>query len=469
MEKAMNTNLVSKTARALAIAAALFIPFGLPGAATAQVNQQVTPATIIAATPCKSSPLYQTVWELTARNIYDVQSLDQWEEKQHEFDCVMKTADDAMTYSRLLMVMVRDSYTEFLDPDDVRQWKMSLSGEDAGVGIAFPSDFGNTIGIMSPTVDKIPIGSVVPGSPADKAKIVAGDWLLAINGAPVSKIEFASIFSLLDGAPGTKVSITIAHGDVVSKVDLVRETTEIKAVPVVEMLSDSLGYLKLTNLAQDSVSDEVNAAMGKLDRARTVILDLRDNPGGVLDNDYLVAPVFIEEGGIVTVSQRMDSDPANPDYATTKVSVVGDRLETSVTDKLTGETKTSYKKRQPYLLNHRHIIVLVNGRTASAAEILVGAILDNDVSRGGKEHVIVLGTTTFGKGIGQSLIQGLPDGCWIKVTSLRYLTPRGYWPGDGQQNKHGIQPTYPVAAEGGKTDNQLATALLLGTFLEHAR
>jgi len=290
-----------------------------------------------------------------------------------------------------LVYSVGDRYTTYLDAETLTAYRQSVEGTYAGIGVLV-------------TVDEIDnniiIVSVFENSPAQKAGLLPDDRITAVDGAPVSGVNYTQAADMLKGAPGTDVTVTIHRPGEDRYFDTVI-TREIVDIPTVfqEMLENNVGYIKITSFDavtakqfQKSYEELTNEGM------RALILDVRDNPGGIMQTVCEIADILVDTEFIVYTE----------DKAGEREYVYGD------TDRI-----------------DIPLVVLINGGSASASEVLAGAVKDTGTG-------ILVGEKTYGKGVVQSIFS-LPDSSGIKVTVAKYYTPSGICI-DGI----GIEPDYEV-------------------------
>lgn len=322
--------------------------------------------------------------------------------------------DDKKMYYGALKGMVEsldDPYTRFADPKSLEEDNLELEGEYGGLGIYMASRDGRTI-VIAPIED----------TPADRAGIKPLDEIIKVDDKNVMGMDSDEVVKMLRGPAGKPVTLQIRRKDVdkLIPVNIVREIIKIKTVRM-EMLGDRIAYIKLNhfNLKTDGeLRNALKLAMNS--KATGVIMDLRNNPGGLLDVCVDVTSQFISEGVVVGMKGRFEK--AND---------------------------TLYAKEG--LANDLPLVVLVNEGSASAAEIFAGAIKDH--KRG-----TIVGTKTFGKGSVQTLFN-LPDGSGLYVTIARYHTPSGF-----VIDHKGLEPDIKVEGEpkkDKKDDKQLQKALAI--------
>ena len=312
------------------------------------------------------------------------------------------------------MLKTLDPYSAYLTPEHYKELEIGTSGEFGGVGIE-----------ISVENDLLTVITPIEGSPAAKAGIKPGDLIIAIDGKSTQGFSVDEAVKSLRGPKGSAVKITIqSQGDKNPReVVLVRDIIYVKSVNS-KLLDGRIGYIKLSQF-QEKTSEELVKAIEELesgDRGELngLILDLRNNPGGLLTQAVEVADEFIDEGLIVRVKGRVE-DQSTEYYATKK------------------DNTPDYP-----------IIILVNKGSASASEVVAEALQD-------KKRAIILGTKTFGKGSVQSIIK-LEDGSGLKLTTAKFYAPSGR-----SINQVGVIPDVIVEDSQGK-DLQLERAKELIKF-----
>lgn len=269
-----------------------------------------------------------------------------------------------------------DPHTIILPRKDFEQLTIDTKGKFGGVGI-----------IVSQEKDKLIIVSPIEDTPAFKAGVQAGDEIIEIDGKLLTKLKQGEAVDMMRGIPGSILRLSVRRKNVpeVLKYQLEREIIEIHSVKA-QPLTKDVFYARIANF-QENTAEELQKF---LETNRTAIkgfvLDLRDNPGGLLDQSIKVVDLFIESGIIVSTVGR------NPEHI---------------------EREYAHKKAT---YADFPLVVLVNGGSASASEIVAGALQDH-------QRGLILGTQTFGKGSVQTLIS-LPDGSGLKLTVARYYTPK---------------------------------------------
>jgi carboxyl-terminal processing protease len=311
-------------------------------------------------------------------------------------DYVEKLDDHALLQAATRgMVSSLDPYSEYLGRDDYDELKISSAGEYSGVGIELAIEEEQVI-VVTP----------IEGSPAEKAGIRAGDVIVMIDGVPVNTTNLTDTIERMRGKEGTTVRFGIERDGNAEPLQfsLKRQRVELHSVKA-ELSEPGFGYVRISQFS-DSTGPELIAALGTLRHRnggplRGLVLDLRDNPGGVLEAAVAVADAFLDKGVIVTAKGRT---------ADSKFE-----MDATPGDELTGAA----------------LVVLVNGGSASAAEIVAGALKDN-------HRATLMGRTTFGKGSVQTIVPLTEDSA-LKLTTSLYYTPSG-----ASINHKGIAPDIEI-------------------------
>ena len=276
------------------------------------------------------------------------------------------------------MVHSLDPHSALLTPDDFKELKVETQGEFMGIGVSITMRKG-FVTVISPIV----------GTPAYKSGIKAGDRIVKVDGKLTTDLRQA--VKMIRGPKGTKVVVTIVRKESKEPInfDLIRDVIPVESVKSV-LLKPGYGYVWVTNFRDNTTKDLV-AALEKYESANVqlkgLILDLRDDPGGLLNQAIKVSDLFIEKGKILSVKGRLKKN-----------------------DQVFEATQNQAKRDYP-------IVALINGGSASASEIVAGALQD-------QKRALILGTTSFGKGSVQS-VETLRDGYGLKLTIARYYTPSG--------------------------------------------
>lgn len=286
-----------------------------------------------------------------------------------------------------------DPHSSYLDPDDFTELQTATNGSFTGIGIEITSE-NNKLTIIAP----------IDGTPAEKAGLQPRDEIFLIDGKKTSAMTQEKALQMLRGPIGTSVRLGIKRGDTTSfQVTLKRETIAMQSV-VFKNLSDGIFYSKIKSFQASTSKDYAKGLRRAQDKGKIkgLILDLRNNPGGLLNQAINIADIFLQEGTIVSTKGR------NPDK-----------------DSIFTAHSTSQKLDFP-------IAVLINGGSASASEIVAGALQD-------QKRALILGEQSFGKGSVQTIIP-LPNGAGLRITTAQYYTPSGR-----SIQALGIQPDIQIA------------------------
>ncbi|MEO0347196.1 MAG: S41 family peptidase [Pseudomonadota bacterium] len=308
------------------------------------------------------------------------------------------------------MVADLDAHSQFLDADEFEDIRVGATGRYSGVGLEVTLQ-GRDVVVIAPFAD----------SPAARAGIQPGDVIIAINERPVSGTELFETVQRMRGPAGSPVHLTVMRPEVTAPLEfrVERESLQIASVAG-SLLAPGIGYASVSQF-HEATAQELSRLLRNLERENLtplagLILDLRNNPGGLLDAAADVADLFLDGGVIVSARGR------------------------------TEDAAFELRAQRGSLVSETEILVLVNGASASAAEIVAGALQDHERAR-------LLGTSTFGKGLVQTVMP-LRDGQAIKLTTSRYYTPDGHYIQD-----RGITPDIVVRNSDADDDRQLARAL----------
>jgi C-terminal peptidase prc len=382
---------------------------------------------------------YHWVWKFVLQDYYDsTYCLQDWPSWEHKFDDRINTQADAVAYAKEMLNSLGDKYTRLMDSAGLAAYWAEHgrrpTGKCIGTGLLFNIRFredkmvDRMNPVPSPSDVNIVVDRVIGNSPAMAAKIQVNDKLISVNGRSIDPFDVGMLDSLLNGQPGDSVNLVLErHGKLLSYTlgiaKFIAPSVDVEAFP------HGIALLKIFDFEQRSTSDEVKRAMQQCSNARALILDLRDNPGGFIEQAVGVASMFLKAGTLLTVVHRSDSD---------RVVLVDSAITHS-------HGRLKIEPRQPYLLGKRQLVVLVNGETKSAAEVLTAALQDNAAEKRGRPTVIVVGTRTFGKGIGQSHHVFPVDSSFsFDMTTIKTLTPKGEWLGDAQLDRRPLTPDIVV-------------------------
>lgn len=297
-----------------------------------------------------------------------------------------------------------DPHCQFMEPVTYQEMKEETEGKFGGLGIQIGLSKEGFLTVIAPIED----------TPASRAGILAGDRITKIEGKSTERLSIGDAVKQLRGEPGTKVTVTIFRskakeaGDKLKDYTLTRDFIKVDSVKDTKLLDHNIGYIRITQF-NEPTADEFEKALVKLEKQNmeALIIDLRNNPGGLLESARKVASKFVPAGELI-------------------VSTEGRDLEKKLTYRAEGG-----RKRMNF-----PIVLLVNGGSASGSEIVAGALQD-------LKRAVLVGETTFGKGSVQSILS-LPDGSALRLTTAKYYTPS-----HKVIHEHGVTPdiVVPVSEE----------------------
>jgi carboxyl-terminal processing protease len=364
-------------------------------AATAVVAREVvTPPGGTSRISDSPKEVIDQTWQIVFRDYLDINGKykpDQW--RQMRRDVLAKSygnPKEAYEAIRGMLGSLDDPYTRFLDPREFKEMQIDTSGELSGVGIQLSLD---------KETKNLVVVSPIEGSPASRAGVQPKDVIVAIDGKPTKGMSTEDAVKLIRGQAGTTVTLTLKRKAQTLELPLTRERIELHAVEhQINTTADGVkvGYIRLKQFNATATKD-MRLAVKDLEEkgVQGYVLDLRSNPGGLLMASVEIARQWLNEGTIVSTKTR-------------------DGIQ-------------DVKRANGRALTTKPLVVLVNEGSASASEILSGALQDN-------QRAVLVGQKTFGKGLVQS-VRGLSDGSGMTVTIAKYLTPSGR-----DIHKHGIDP-----------------------------
>ncbi|MGN1299001.1 MAG: S41 family peptidase [Candidatus Scatovivens sp.] len=299
-----------------------------------------------------------------------------------------------------------DEYSEYMTSTEWEDYQADALGNYVGIGIYMSMDVNNNVVVVSP----------IKGTPAEEAGLQSGDIIVGVDDESVVGKNSSDVSNLVKGEEGTKVKITILRKEQYLEFEIERKAIKVYHVEK-EMLENNIGYIKLITF-DEGCAEELKASYEELKNsgAKKIILDLRDNTGGLVDEALKIADYVVEKGNklLITVDSK-----ENKEY--------------------------DYAKEEPII--NENMVILVNEYSASASEILVGALKDNEKAK-------TVGTKTYGKGVIQSVFF-LKDNSALKLTVQEYYTPN-----ETKINKVGIEPDYVIENDKNtEIDEQLQKAI----------
>lgn len=352
--------------------------------------------------------LFDKTWKVINREYYEPSLNNQnWYRWKEHYRNKIKTDEDARVAIDTMIASLNEPYTRFMPKKDFEDLTTSITSKIYGIGVNIYSNAG-----------KIEIFNVMPATPADFAQLKQGDIITAVNGKDINGMNVSDVAAIVRGPENSVVELTILRNNKKLTKKIKRKEIKIKSVKS-SILDNHIGYIQILSFMSGTTPNEFLEALENTKNTDSLILDLRGNTGGLLDNAVFIADMFINNGTIVDIIYR-------------------------------NGYKKSIKAQDEHLGMQKPVVVLVNGASASASEILSGALKDT-------HKATLVGRKTFGKGLVQKVVP-LPNQTGVNVTIARYLTPNGT-----DINKLGIKPDIEVGNEfelfvGNQKDEQLEKA-----------
>jgi len=336
--------------------------------------------------------VYRRAWQLVKDEFVDQNFNGQsWLRWEHRYDGKLNDFADAHKCVETMVLSLGDKYTRFLDKEAFADEKAQIDAKLFGIGIQIAID----------DKSRLIIFNSYEGTPAYRAGLKPADEIVSIDGRPTKGLTVEEAAKMIRGAVDTEVALTLRRDERSPfTIRIKRAEIPVHAVQTAKMLDSDVGYIRLSSFISQQAPTEMKEALQKLSSAKALVLDLRDNPGGLLTNAIEIANMFLASGAIVS-------------------TVDGD----------------GYKSRTPadgrLQIATQPLVLVINQGSASAAEITSGALHDNDRAR-------LVGQKSYGKGLVQG-ISRLQDGSGLNITIAHYLTPN-----DVDINRKGIAPDYDV-------------------------
>ncbi|MFA7657850.1 MAG: S41 family peptidase [Candidatus Gastranaerophilaceae bacterium] len=335
-----------------------------------------------------SQTLFNRTWKIVKKNFYDSSLNGQdWSRWESHYRGKIKNDDDANVAIGTMLESLDDPYSRYLDKKNYAEQNTSIDSKITGIGVNISSLGGKTY-----------VVSVIESTPAFFAGLKSGDIILKVNGKEISGMKASEVADLVRGPENTVVKITVLRKKGLITKKIIRKEIKIKTVK--SSIDKNIGYIQVLSFIGNTTSSEFIDALEKTNNTKGLIIDLRGNTGGLLPNAVFIANMFINKG--------------------TLVSIVGRN----------GYKKDIYAQETEYVVD-KPMLVLVDGASASASEILSGALKDY-------HKATLIGTKTFGKGMVQKIIP-MPNETGLNLTIAKYLTPAGH-----DINKKGIAPDIEV-------------------------
>ena len=352
------------------------------------VPPTVNPNSLTDTSQISPQKLFEKTWKEIDSGFYDSSLNSQnWSYWKKHYKGKIQTDEDAKVAIDTMIASLDDDYSRYLNKKEYAEQNSSIESKISGIGVNIMNDAG-----------KILVYSVLDGTPAQTAGIKANDIINKVDGKNVSGMNIADVAALVRGKENTRVTLELIRNK--KKLTTVVTRKSIKIESVKSSVKKDIGYIQISSFIGSSTTTEFLSALDKTKDTKGLILDLRGNTGGLLANAVYIANVFLDNGTIVNIVSR------------------------------NGQVE-DIKAQSSLLHIDKPIVLLVDGASASASEILSGALKDH-------HKAILVGTKTFGKGMVQRIIP-LPNSTGLNLTIAKYLTPNG-----SDINKKGIVPDYVV-------------------------
>ena len=357
-----------------------------------KTNAYFTRQAIVNSEEIAPQKLFDKTWKVISKEYYEP-SLNQqdWYRWKEHYQGKIKTDEDARVAIDTMIASLDEPYTRFMNKKDFEDLTTSITSKIYGIGVNIYSNAG-----------KIEIFNVMPGTPAEFAQLKQGDIITAVNGKEINGMNVSDVAGLVRGPENSVVELTVLRNGKKLTKKIKRKEIKIKTVKS-SVVDNHIGYIQIVSFMSGTTPNEFLEALENTKNTDSLILDLRGNTGGLLDNALFIAEMIINNGIIVDI-------------------IYGNGY------------KKSIKAQDEHFPLNKPVVVLVNGASASASEILSGALKDY-------HRATLVGRKTFGKGLVQKVVP-LPNETGLNVTIARYLTPNGT-----DINKLGIKPDIEVGNE----------------------
>jgi len=333
--------------------------------------------------------LFLESWQVIKSNYYSANLNEQnWAKWKKRYLHKIKTQEDAYVAINSMLASLDDSYSKFMSEVEFSAQNNAINSKLYGIGINIASIAG-----------KIYIANVIENAPAYNQGVRLGDIILKVNGVDVSGQSIYQVAQLIRGDINSPLVLEILRGSEKFQKTIKREEIKVKTIDY-KKITEDIGYIRISSFIGIDTSKEFIIALNRLKDSKGLILDLRGNSGGLFQNAIVISNLFMKEGTIVNVIARQGK-------------------------------KNTYSANDEGCIYDNPLVVLIDGTSASASEILSSALQDNN-------RATLVGTKTYGKGLVQKVFS-LPNKSGMNLTIARYLTPNGI-----DINEKGVKPDYTV-------------------------
>lgn len=344
----------------------------------------------ISSSQAAAEGLYEEAWNMIHEEYVDGNFNGQdWSRWRYHFKGKLQDAEDAYVAIGTMVASLNDEYTRFLLPRDMHEQTMSIDSRLYGIGVQ-----------ISMRDSKLVVVTTIEGTPAERAGLLPQDLITHIDGHETAGLSVEDAADRIRGERGSYVTLTIKREKQTFSKRIQRDEIKLKSVFTKRLNDKRIGYIRLSSFISENMIAEMADITRDLQDKEALILDLRGNYGGLFSNATEIADMFLDQGRIVSIVDRENAQRA-------------------------------FSARQG-MISRVPMVVLIDSGSASASEILGGALKDN-------HRAVLIGMKSFGKGLVQK-INTLSDGTGLNITISKYLTPNGT-----DINKKGISPDITVA------------------------
>ena len=386
---------------------------------------------------CEPSPAYNQFIDQLLNRYYDPSQIKDADKLSNKFNCSIKSEEDAINYADKAVEELQLPFTDVFTKAEQDLLTTDLSGQFYGLGMSL------IVNDRHGAKSRSRVDDLAPGGAAEKAGLQRGDQVLSIDGKDVSMLSHKEISAIIRSPKQEPISITVDRNGEEKTFDKVQRQL-IKSNAVREpVVTDGIVHITVTTFAQDDTSEELKEAIEKHPDAKAFIIDLRKNRGGHVQEALRSLSLFMGSGNLATERERINGSDTSgengiPAYYRTEFDLTADKIEVNkYYENMPGKALAPSIPRHPDLVNNKPVAILTDGDTASASEIFAAAMRDH-------KEATLIGSKTFGKGIGQVIMGGFPGGAGMSITTMRVFSPNKHWVGDGANERYGVKPDIEV-------------------------